>query len=259
MERSGIIKLRLWGGHNIKQMDMWSQSDTYVEVKCGAEEFKTATENDTDTPGWDQLFVLHPKPGTDEHGLATNVTPPIKLDVWDENLNIDRKFIGQVRIYPDKDLDTFDAKADVAPVNWPILDKYGPDKGHGSLSISAWWVKKKPVAPRPPSSPAGEEAEESEVAWLENQPTWTKNDAQHRSHAYRDVGDNGPATNVLDSTDHIWNADGETSSWILFDLQDLHEISGFKYRRADNPEAPKACVLEALDASRDEKPIAEAY
>jgi len=70
------------------------------------------------------------------------------------------------------------------------------------------------------------------MEWLENDATWTKDDAQHRSCAYKDEGSNGPASNVL-LPEGIWNTDTGSKScsdpdWIVFDLKKEYEVDAFE-------------------------------
>merc|ERR1712070_443583 len=63
---------------------------------------------------------------------------------------------------------------------------------------------------------------------------------------YRMTGANGPCANLVDGQMHTtWNANrADQEQWVVFRFGARTEISGFRYYRNDNPEAPANCELQ---------------
>jgi len=86
--------------------------------------------------------------------------------------------------------------------------------------------------------------------WMKNQISWTNNTTQGEnagcSECKSNHGANGPATNTVDGNlSTYWNANScAKEQWILYNMNRKTELSGFRYYRKDNQEAPKECVLK---------------
>ena len=100
--------------------------------------------------------------------------------------------------------------------------------------------------------------------WIENDPSWTKNDDTYRSSAVSDVGMDGPVTNILLEDFGCWNAaDADVEQWVIFDLHEPAELNKIEMWHSgvvthplqipnpksclpgDVPEAPRECELHA--------------
>jgi len=104
------------------------------------------------------------------------------------------------------------------------------------------------VSPPPKESTVLKMSPEKE-RWLTSQPDWTKNDAEHRSHAYSDTGLNGPVTNLL-KKDGAWNAGGHTGvpQWVVFNLGEDYELSKIEVNHVVNAEeCPLQCEFQVSD------------
>jgi hypothetical protein len=86
--------------------------------------------------------------------------------------------------------------------------------------------------------------------WLLDDPSWTGDDAEHRSNAVSEEDGelSGRATNLLREAGS-WNAgDAEAAQWVIFDLQKEYELTKFEIQHAiDVPEACAASLALDLD------------
>ena len=87
------------------------------------------------------------------------------------------------------------------------------------------------------------------AGWLSNNLSWVKNDPTHRSAAYADSGDNGPATNILAQAG-MWNTNDATAPhWVMIDMKEEYELTKFELTSpSGKPESPKDCELQYLSA-----------
>jgi len=82
--------------------------------------------------------------------------------------------------------------------------------------------------------------------WLANNPKWTRDTPEFRSSALSDIGENGPASNILKENDSIWNAGvGGREHWVVLDLESNYELSQIEIMHdVDELECPRECRFQ---------------